>query len=149
MVVGAARSGSRPLSRPRTLAAVLAITQALALVLLFVVLPFGVAAAVIAYVSWRSGRGPAPVRTSQILATGDPGHAEVLTIKSMGGFLDPRPMVRLGLRITDIRGEAPFDVEVTQSLPRASLRDLHAGDVVEVRVTADRTHAAVVLGADE
>jgi len=121
-----------------------AMTQALALLLLFVVLPFVVAGGVIAFVSWRSKGGPAPVRTSDILATGDPGEAEVLTVKAMGGFLDARPMVRMGLRV-QAGGSAPFDLEVTQSIPRGSLRDIRPGVRVEVRVTPDRSRAAVVL----
>jgi len=122
-----------------------AITQALALLLLFVVLPFAVAGAVISFVWWRSKDGPAPVRTSDILATGDPGEAEVLTVKAMGGFLDVRPMVRMGLRVQASDGR-PFELEVTQSVPRASLRDIRPGMRVEVRLTADRSRGAVVLG---
>jgi len=121
-------------------------TQALALLLLFVVLPFAVAGGVIGFVSWRSKDDPPPVRTSDILATGDPGEAEVLTVKAMGGFLDARPMVRMGLRV-QAGGATPFDLEVTQSIPRSSLRDIRPGVRVEVRVTPDRSRAAVVLAA--
>jgi hypothetical protein len=122
----------------------LATTQALDLLLLFVVLPFVVAGLVIAFVSWRADGGAPPVRTSNILATGVVGEAEVVTVKPMGGILDGRPMVRIGLRVRAGTG-APFDLEVTQSIPRAVLRGLHTGDVVEVRLTADHSAGAVVF----
>ena len=126
-----------------------ALTQVQALVILFVFLPFAVAAGVIWFVSWRSSGGPPPVRTSDILATGEAGHAEILAIRSFGGLFDTRPMVRLDLRITP-RDGGVFDLQVTQSLPRAYARSLQPGDHVEVRVLADRAHAAVVPSpADE
>jgi len=116
-----------------------------ALILLFVVLPFVVAALVIAFVSWRSSGGPAPVRTSDVLAHGDPAEADVLSVKALGGFLDVRPMVKMGLRIR-VPDASPFELEVTQSIPRGMLSELREGTVVEVRVTPDRATAAVVLG---
>ncbi len=125
-------------------AVVIGMTQGAALLLLFVVLPFAVAGAVIAFVTWRSRGGPAPVRTSEILRSGDEGQAEVLSVKATGGFLDPRPMVRIRLRVT-VPGEPGFELDATQSIPRALLRDLKPGDQVAVRVTSDRSHAAVVL----
>jgi hypothetical protein len=124
-------------------------TQVQALVILFVLLPFVVAAGVIAFVSWRSSGQPPPVRTSDILATGERGEAEILAIKSFGGLLDTRPMIRLDLRITT-PGDATFDLQVTQSLPRPYARGLRPGDHVEVRVLADRAGAAIVPApADE
>jgi hypothetical protein len=127
---------------------VVAITQVQALVVLFVVLPFVVAAGVIAFISWRSSDGPPPVRTSDILATGEPGEAEVLAIRSFGGLLDTRPMVRLDLRVTTAANPA-FDLQVTQSLPRPYARALRVGDRVEVRVLPDRSAAAVVPASPE
>jgi hypothetical protein len=123
---------------------VLGATQTQALVVLFVVLPFVVAGVVIAFVSWRSSSDPPPVRTSVILATGDPATAEVLSIKSVGLFLDVRPMVRFLLRVNAGPAEASFELEVVQSLPRAAVRAIQAGDVLEVRVTADRSAGAIV-----
>jgi len=127
---------------------VLAITQVQALVVLFVVLPFAVAAGVIWFVSWRSKGDAPPVRTSAILATGAPGDAEVLAIRAFGGLLDTRPMVRLDLRIST-GGRAPFDLQVTQSLPRPFARGLRVGDRVEVRVLADGTGAAIIPAAPD
>ena len=121
----------------------IALSQVQALVILFVLLPFLVAAGVIAFISWRSSGDPPPVRTSDILATGETGHAEILAIRSFGGLFDTRPMVRLDLRITPRDGDV-FDLQVTQSFPRAYARTLKPGDRVEVRVLADRAHAAVV-----
>ena len=123
-----------------------AITQAQGLVLLFVVLPFLVAGPVIAFVSWRWRGRPAPVRTSTILAEGDPAEAEVLAIKPMGGFLDTRPMIRFSLRIRPGAGEDPFDLLVTQSMPRAVAREIRVGETVDVRVTRDHANAAIVWG---
>jgi hypothetical protein len=118
-------------------------SQVQALVILFVVLPFVVAGGVIGFINWRSRDEPAPVRTSDILATGDAGRAEILAVRSFGGLLDTRPMIRLDLRITTGDG-AMFDLQVTQSFPRPYARTLRPGDHVEVRVTADRAAAAVV-----
>jgi hypothetical protein len=123
---------------------VLGATQTQALVVLFVVLPFVVAAVVIAVVSWRSSSDPPPVRTSVIVATGYPATAEVLSIKAVGLFLDVRPMVRFLLRVNAGPDEAPFELEVIQSLPRAVVRAIQTGDLVEVRVTADRSAGAIV-----
>ncbi len=124
-----------------------ALSQGVALLGLFVVLPFVVAGAVIVFVSWRSSRGPAPLRTSEILASGDRAEADVLSVRNLGTVLDVRPMVRLDLRIRMGGSAAPFDRSVTQSVPRAMVRDLEPGAVVEVRVTPDRADAAVVVGA--
>lgn len=124
--------------------AVLAASQAVALLFLFVVLPFFVGGAVLWFVSWRWRGAAPPLRTSDVLASGDAASAEVLSVKPVGGFFDVRPMVRLDLRVT-ADDDAPFDVQVTQSIPRVLLSDLRVGDHVEVRVTRDRTAAAVVL----
>ena len=125
-----------------------ALTQVQALVLLFVVLPFVVAGAVIGFINWRSSSDPPPVRTSTILATGEPGDGEVLAVRSFGGPLDTRPMIRLDLRVTTA-GQPAFDLQVTQSLPRPYARELKVGDHVELRVLPDRSAAAVVLSAPE
>jgi hypothetical protein len=116
------------------------------LIFLFVVLPFLVAGLVIAFVSWRSSHGPPPVRTSVILAEGQPAEAEVLAVKPLGSFLEVRPMVRFSLRVRPGGGEESFELEVVQSLPRGAFREIHTGDVVEVRLTADHTAGAIVWG---
>jgi hypothetical protein len=131
---------------PRTIGPVpLAASQSAALFFLFIVLPFFVGAAVLWFVSWRWRGATPPVRTSEVLATGDAADGEVLSVKPLGGFFDLRPMVRLGVRVTPPDGGS-FDLEVTQSIPRVLLKGLRTGDRVEVRVTPDRTVAAVVLG---
>jgi hypothetical protein len=124
----------------------LGLTQGQALVLLFFVLPFLVAGVVIALVAWRSSGGPAPVRTSAILAGGQPAEAEVLALKPLGTILDMRPMVRFSLRVNPGPNEEPFELVVVQSLPRAAAREIRPGDVVEVRLTADHSAGAVVWG---
>jgi len=128
------------------LATIVGVTQSQELVLLFVVLPVLVAPVVIGFVAWRSSGKPPPVRTSTILADGQPAEAEILAIKSMGGIVDMRPMVRFSLRVTSGPDEAPFDLEVTQSVPRGLVREFRVGASVEVRVTADRSAGAIVWG---
>ncbi len=123
--------------------AVLALTQGLELVLLFLVLPIIVAAGVLWFVSWRNDTGTAPIRTSQVLATGTPATAEVTAVEMFGNFLDARPMVRLGLDVT-LEG-AHFPLDVTQSFPRTIAKMFRPGDTVEVRVTDDRQAGAVVV----
>jgi hypothetical protein len=113
------------------------------LVLIFVVLPIVLIGPVIWFVSWRNRTDEPPVLTSDILAHGTAAQAEIVAFKTYGGFLDGRPMVRFGLRITTADG--PLELVVTQSIPRQVLRGLQKGDQVEVRVSADRTAAAIVL----
>jgi hypothetical protein len=125
-------------------ASLFGLTQAQALLLLFLVLPFAVAALVIPLVAWRSSGQPKPVLTSEILAQGVPAEAEILSVRSLGSILDVRPMVRFQLRVTAHPDEAPFELEVVQSLPRGAVRDFQPGDTVEVRITADRSAGAVV-----
>ena len=115
-----------------------------ALVVLFVVLPFVVAVPVFLFVSWRSAGHPVPVRTSEILASGLPGRAEVIAVRSLGTILDVRPMVRFDLRVTAGGRPDPFDLEVVQSLPRSLLGQFRSGDTVEVRLTPDLSRGAVV-----
>lgn len=120
-----------------------AVTTTVALVLLFVVLPFVVAGGVIAFISWRGDGDTPPVRTSAVLRDGAPATAEVLSVRNLGNVLDVRPMICVGLRITP-SGEEAFDLEVTQSFPRSEVRQIRVGDRVDVRVLADRSAAALV-----
>lgn len=112
--------------------------------MLFVLLPFAVAVPVFLFVSWRSAGHPAPVRTSDILASGVPGRAEILAVRSLGTILDVRPMVRFDLRVTAGGQPEPFDLQVVQALPRSLLREFRSGDTVEVRLTPDLSRGAVV-----
>ena len=128
------------------MAPLLGLTQAEGLVLIFVVLPFAVAAVVVPFVVWRSSRGPKPILTSEILASGIRGEAEILSMRTLGSILEVRPMVRFQLKVRPGPDEAPFDLEVVQSLPRSVISEFRSGDVVEVRFTPDRTAGAVVWG---
>jgi hypothetical protein len=130
-----------------TVASLFGLSASQALVLLFVFLPFAVAALVIPFVAWRHRGDPKPVLTSEILATGEVARAEILTVRSLGNILDLRPMVRFGLRVTAGTAEDPFELEVVQSIPRSLLGVYQAGDLVEVRITSDRSAGAVVLGS--
>jgi hypothetical protein len=125
---------------------VIALTQSQALVLLFVVLPFLVAFPVLAFVSWRWKGRPAPIRTSTILQEGDPAEAEVLAVRHLGTLVDVRPMVRFSLRIRPLTGGEPFELEVTQSMPRGVARQIKVGETVDVRVMPDHSAGAVVWG---
>jgi hypothetical protein len=115
-----------------------------ALVVLFVVLPFAVAAVVIPFVAWRHSNDPKPVLTSEVLAHGQPARAEIVSVRQLGTILDVRPMVRFTLRVTGGADDVPFELEVVQSLPRYAVRDFRPGDQVEVRLTADHSAGAIV-----
>lgn len=129
---------------PSLVGSLFGLNQNQALLLLFVVLPFALAALVIPFVAWRHKDDPKPILTSDILAHGVPGRAEVLSVKALGSILDMRPMVRFHLRVAGGAGEQPFELEVVQSLPRSVVPDFRPGDQVDVRVTEDRSAAAVV-----
>lgn len=120
-------------------------TTTVALLLLFVVLPFVVAGGVIAFISWRSGADGPPIRTSDVLRDGEPASAEVLTVRNLGTILDVRPMIRVRIRISATGGDA-FELDVTQAVARSEVRRIRVGERVEVRVLADRSAAAIVAG---
>jgi hypothetical protein len=111
-----------------------------------VLLPIVLAAVVFPLVAWRSRDTPRPPLTSEILATGIPGEAEILTTKVFGSIIDFRPMVRFRLRVR-MAGDAPFELDVFQALPRGVVHALRPGDLVDVRVTADRAAGAIVWGS--
>jgi hypothetical protein len=129
---------------PSLLASLFGLSPTQALVVLFVVLPFAVAAVVIPFVAWRHSGDPKPVLTSEILAHGVPANAEILSVRQLGTIIDLRPMVRFVLRVTVSAADAPFELEVIQSLPRYAVRDFRPGDRVDVRLTADHSAGAVV-----
>jgi hypothetical protein len=123
---------------------VFGLNQTQALVILFLILPFAVAAIIVPLVSWRASKGPRPILTSEILTQGLPGRAEILSVRTLGSILDVRPMVRFELRITPQPGDEPFDLEAVQSMPRGVIHQYRPGDWVEVRFMPDRQAAAVV-----
>lgn len=134
-------STSPPLLSSLLVSSLFGLPETEALVILFVVLPFVLAALIVPLVMWRSSKGPKPVLTSEILAGGMAARAEVLSVRQLGGPFDVRPMLRFSLKVME---EEPFDLEVVQSLPRGAIRDFRPGDEVEVRLTADRGAGAVV-----
>jgi hypothetical protein len=115
-------------------------------VVLFVLLPFALAAVIVPLAVWRLSRGPTPVLTSEILDHGLPGNAEIISVRPLGSFLELRPMVRFVLRVTADSGGQPFQLEVVQSLPRSVMANFRAGDLIEVRLTPDHAAGAVVWG---
>lgn len=120
------------------------LSQNQALLLLFVLLPFLLAALVFPFVAWRHRDDPKPILTSEILAHGIPGRAEVLSVKALGSILDMRPMVRFQLRVGARADDQAFELEVVQSLPRGVVASFRPGDQVDVRLTPDRSAVAVV-----
>lgn len=112
--------------------------------ILFVVLPFALAAVLVPLYAWRTSGRPTPPLTRDILATGVPAQARIVAVRNMGTIVDLRPMVRFNLQVTTGPGEEPFDLEVVQSLPRAAIYQFKKGDFIQVRLTLDRTAGAVV-----
>lgn len=116
------------------------------LVIIFVVLPI-VAAVVILplLVRWLS-KGPTPILTSELLATGTPAEGKILNVRSLGNILDVRPMVRFDLEATVEGGGEPFELQVVQSFPRSVVGSLKPGDIVRLRLSPDRSTGAVEWG---
>ncbi len=115
-----------------------------ALLLLFVVLPIIAAPIVVAIVARRSPALPAGLRISELLEHGEPATAELLEWKNKGPFLfDGRPMVafRLAVRSSD----EPFELIITQSVPRQLVARLSRGMTLDVRVSPDHIAGAIVL----
>jgi hypothetical protein len=130
----------------------LALSQASGLLLLFVVLPFIVGGIVMGLVSWRS-QGVVPAhRISALLEHGEPGRAEVLDLRTLGSFLDARPMVAFRLAVRPgLAGEdvEAFELVVTQSVPRRVAAALQPGMVLEIRLSPDHTVGAIVMPSAE
>jgi hypothetical protein len=128
-----------------------ALSQASGLLLLFVVLPFVVGGIVMGLVSWRSNSVAPAHRTSDLLEHGEPGRAEVLDLRTLGSFVDVRPMVAFRLSVRPgLAGEETdtFELVVTQSIPRRLAAALQPGMVLEVRLSADHTAGAIVVPAE-
>jgi hypothetical protein len=130
----------------------LALSLSTELLALFVVLPFVVGGIVMAVISARSPNVPVTHTTSGLLANGEPGRAEVLDLRRLGNFFDVRPMVAFRLQVRPgAAGEdgEPFELVVTQSVPRRVAATLQPGMVLDVRLSADHLAGAVVIPSDE
>lgn len=108
------------------------------------ILPFVLAAIILPLVAWRTSGQPRPVLISEILASGLPSRAEIVTVRPLGSILDLRPMVRFVLHVRPPVGGEAFELEVIQSFPRSVVRQFKPGDDVDVRLTPDLTQGAVV-----
>ena len=84
--------------------------------------------------------------TSELLAHGVPAEGRIVGIKPLGGILDARPMVRFSLQVTDDSGGEPFDLDVVQSFPRSMVWEFRPGDIVNVRLSEDRSIGAIEWG---
>jgi hypothetical protein len=129
-------------------AVVLALSGTAQLLLLFVVLPLAVAPVVVWIVARRAPELAPGLRTSELLRDGEPARAELLSWKDKGpSFLDRRPMVafQLSVQPADQPGAEPFQLTVTQSVPRVLLKDFREGMTVDVRLSPDRSTGAIVL----
>jgi hypothetical protein len=89
---------------------------------------------------------PTPVLTREILASGTPATATILSVTNLGTIVELRPMVRFRLLVTADSDSASFELEVVQAVPRQMIGEFRVGDVVEIRLTADQAAGAVVLG---
>ena len=128
------------------MALVFGLSQTQGLVILFVVLPIVAAAILVPAMVWLFSRGPRPMLTSEILATGTPARGDILRIRTLGNVLDVRPMVEFTLRVSEVPGVDPFDLTVVQSIPRTMLGLFRNGDQVRVRLSPDRSAGAIEWG---
>ena len=96
-------------------------------------------------VRWLS-KGPTPILTSELLATGTPAEGRVLSVRTLGNILDVRPMVRFDLEATVDGGGEPFQLQVVQSFPRSVVGALKPGDIVRLRLSPDRSTGAIEWG---
>ena len=115
-----------------------------ALVVLFVLLPFALAALIVPFVAWRTRNWPKPMLTRDILATGERAYGEIVTVKNMGTIVDFRPMVKVVLNVSAPDIDSPFEMEVVQSFPRSVIYGLRPGETVEMRLSPDRCAGAIV-----
>ncbi|NJK32660.1 MAG: hypothetical protein HC927_09755 [Deltaproteobacteria bacterium] len=76
---------------------------------------------------WRARQ-----RERQVLESGKPGVAEILSIRETGNIYNRNPEVELVLRIQPAEGES-FEVEVTKVLERTELAKYGEGSSLEVR----------------
>jgi len=120
-----------------------AVSQSVALLLLFIGLPLVLAYVVARLVQWRSEPFPPELRTSAILRDGEPAEGVLNDWRSPSqSFLDRHPMVTFRVSVS---GASPFDIEITQSVPRPILRQLERGMTVPLRLTADHAHGAIAF----
>lgn len=136
------------ISASDTIALLFGLSQLQALVVLFILLPIVVAAILVPLmVRWLS-RGPTPILTSELLAHGHPAEGTILNVRSLGNIFDVKPMVRFDLQVTVNANEEPFRLEVVQSLPRAMVGIYQPGDIVQLRLSPDRSAGAIEFGYD-
>jgi hypothetical protein len=121
-----------------------AVSDGVALLLLFVVLPLVLAYAIARLVQSRSDPFPPERRTSVLLRDGEAAEGRLLDWRSPAqSFLDRHPMVTFHVAV---EGATPFDIDITQSVPRDVLRRLERGSLVELRLSPDRVSGAIVFG---
>lgn len=125
---------------------VFGLTPTQELVIIFVLLPIVAAALIVPLMVWWLSRGPVPMLTSELLAHGTPAEGRILSVRSLGTIFDVRPMVRFALLATVGAGEEPFEIEVVQSLPRSMIGEFRPGDIVQLRMSPDRSTGAIELG---
>jgi hypothetical protein len=124
----------------------LGLSQTQGLVIVFVLLPIAVGAILVPLLVWWMSKGPRPVLTSELLAHGTPAEGTILKVRSLGNVLDVRPMVKFDLEVTAEPGEEPFELEVVQSIPRRLVGLFKPGDIVRLRLAADRSAGAIEWG---
>jgi hypothetical protein len=125
---------------------VFGLSQLQALVILFIVLPVAVAAVIVPLMVRRLSKGPRPILTSELLASGTPAEGKILNIRSLGNILDVRPMIRFDVEATVEADEEPFELQVFQAFPRSMVGVFKPGDIVRLRLSPDRTTGAIEWG---
>ena len=84
--------------------------------------------------------------TSELLATGTPGEGRIRSVRTLGNILDTKPMIRFNLEASVEGGGEPFDLEVVQSFPRSMVGLFRTGDIVQLRLSPDRSAGAIEWG---
>jgi hypothetical protein len=130
---------------------VVGLSQNTSLLLLFVGLPFVVGGIVMTLVARRGPHVPPEHRVSEILARGELAEGQVLDLRRLGSPLDVRPMVAFRLEVHAVANSepfSPFELVVTQAVPRHLAGRLRSGLSLPVRLSQDHSAGAVILPED-
>ena len=124
----------------------LAVSDGVALLFLFVVLPVILGLAITALVQWRSAPVPTEHLTSELLRNGTATEATLIDWSAPGvSFVDLRPMVTFRVALPD---RDPAEMLITQSVPRGALRSIREGMKVTVLLSADGTAGAIAFSEE-
>lgn len=125
-----------------------ALSSGTSLLLLFLVLPVAVGGIVMTLVSRSGPQVPPERRTSTLLALGELAEGHVLELRRLGSPLDAQPMVAFRLEVHPVATSEPFppfELVVTQAVPRRLSARLHPGLALPMRLSEDHASGAVIL----